>query len=105
MVRKSLSIKVESVHVFHTYKDEVDTSQLLKSLQSAAGQEALADGPLKAVGIASLRNGHLVAVIGLDFSELLDERRVRGIQTAELAERFGRGLVLVPLDQEAGGLG
>lgn len=105
--------------------DEVDTSQLLETLEKASGEETLANGSLEAVHVCSLADAHLIAMVCLDLGELFDERWVVGGKAAELGERFGglmhwsvnlysflygtdvkaHLLMLVLLDQEARCLG
>lgn len=51
-------------------EDEIDTSQLLKTLEKTAGQKALADGTLEAVEVSGLREAHFITVIGFDFTQL-----------------------------------
>jgi len=82
-------------------KDEVNTGQLLQTLEEATSHEALADVTLEAIEIRGFRQAHLVAVVGLNLGELLDESRVGDVETAELAESAGRGFVLVLLDEVA----
>lgn len=66
-------------------EDEVDTSQLLEGLKSTAGEKTLANSALEAVRVASFRNAHLIAVIGLNLSKFLNKRWVSRVETAELA--------------------
>ena len=51
-------------------EDEVDTSKLLQSLESAASQKTLADRALEAVEISGLRDAHFIAVVGFNLAKL-----------------------------------
>lgn len=66
---------------------EVDTGELLESLKQATSEETLADSALEAVEVGGLGDAHLVAVIGLDLGELIDDCRVLNMKTAKFAKR------------------
>lgn len=82
-------------------EDEVDASQLLEGLKEASRHQALADGTLETIDVASFCDAHLVSMVGLNFCQLFDQCWVSGIEATEPAERLGRLLVLVLLDQES----
>lgn len=85
--------------------DEVDTSQLLKSLKTATGEGTLEHGRLEALDVARLSERKLVLVVGADLSEFFDQGWVINIESSETGERLGGVLVLALLDQEARSLG
>lgn len=85
--------------------DEVNTSQLLESLDSATSGETLAHGAAQDVEVGGLAETQLVLVVGLDLGQLLDDGRVVDVKTTETGKGLGGVLVLVLLDQETGGLG
>lgn len=86
-------------------EDEVDTSELLESLETHAGELALEHGAAEAVDVAGSALGHLVVVVGLDLGNLGDDGLVVGRETAELAERPGGLVHLSLLDEESRSLG
>jgi hypothetical protein len=79
-------------------EDEIDSSELLESLETTAGTKSFADGALKAVDIGAFANAHLVSVVGFDLAELLDQAWVVLRKTSESTERFGGLVVLVLFD-------
>lgn len=86
-------------------EDEVDTAQLLESLKTTTGSEALAEVALKAIDVAGLAEGHFVFVVGGDFSQLGFDGRVIDRKTSQFGERASSFLVLALLDVESRGLG
>jgi hypothetical protein len=86
-------------------EDEVDTGELLKSLEETSSCETLAKVAAEAVEVAGLAEAHLVLVVGHDLAELLDNCRVVGRESAESGERLGGPLWLAALDVHARSLG
>lgn len=56
--------------------DEIDTAELLESLQCTSCRETFADGAFEAVNVGSFAQAQLIRVVGLNLSEFLDEGRV-----------------------------
>jgi hypothetical protein len=56
--------------------DEVDTSELLKSLESTTGKLALKNRRLEAVNVRRCSETHLMVVVRLDLAELSLHSRV-----------------------------
>ena len=86
-------------------EDEVDTSQLLKSLKTTTGGETLAKVALEAVDVAGLSEGQFILVIGSDFSQLGLDSGVIDVKTSQFGERASGFFVLALLDVGSGGLG
>lgn len=86
-------------------EDEVDTSQLLKSLKTTTGGETLTKVALEAVDVAGLSEGQFVLVVGSDLSQLGLDSRVIDIKTSQFGERASGFFVLTLLDVESGCLG
>lgn len=86
-------------------EDEVDTSQLLERLESAAGELALEDGGLEAVEVATSADGGLVIVVGLDLGNLLGDVGVVLGKAADLGQGLGGAVDVALLDEETGRLG
>lgn len=84
--------------------DEVDTGKLLQSLEEATSHKTLADSSLEALDVAGRANAHLVAVVGHNLSELLNDSGVVDRETAQLSEGSGGLFMTVLLDKEARGL-
>jgi hypothetical protein len=82
-------------------EDEVDTSELLESLEEAASCETLAKVAAEAVKVRGLAQGHLVLVVGHDLAELLDNGGVVDVQSAESGKRLGGTLGVATLDVHA----
>lgn len=82
-------------------EDEVDTSELLKSLEEASSRKTLAKVAAEAVEVGGLAQGHLVLVVGHDLTELLDNGWVVDVQSAESGERLGGTLGVATLDVHA----
>lgn len=85
--------------------DEVDTGELLQSLDGAAGCEALSKGTADDLQVAGIAQTELKFVVGLDLSQLLDDRGVIHVDTTKSCKGLGGGFVAVRLDQETRGLG
>lgn len=56
--------------------DEIDTAELLQSLQCTSCRETFANGAFEAVNVGSFAQAQLIRVVGLNLSEFLDEGRV-----------------------------
>ena len=85
--------------------DEVDTRELLQTLDCAAGCETLAEGSTDDLEVGSLSETHFVLMVGLDLSEFSDDDGVVHFHTTETSEGLGGVLVAILLDQEARGFG
>ena len=79
--------------------NEVDTSELLKSLQKATGDKTLAQSTLETLDIRGFTKAHFVQMVGLDFVQLFNDGNVVDRQTAELGKGLGSLIVAVRLDQ------
>lgn len=53
--------------------DEIDTAELLQSLQCTSCRETFANGAFEAVNVGSFAQAQLIRVVGLNLSEFLDE--------------------------------
>ena len=85
-------------------EDEVDTSELLKGLEGATSEKALAQVTAEAVEVGGLAKGHLILVVGSNLSQLLNKSRVVNIEAAKGRERLGSLLCAALLDEPARGL-
>lgn len=75
------------------------TSELLKGLNSHSGECPLEHATSEAVSIAGFAEAHLIVVVGLDLPKLVLDRWVVRGQPAQLAQRDGGLVHVVPLDQ------
>lgn len=85
--------------------DEVNTSELLQTLDSAASCETLAEGSTDDLEVGGLSKTHLVFVVCLDLGEFSDDGGVVHVHATETSESLGSLFVAVLLDQETGGFG
>lgn len=86
-------------------EDEVDTSELLENLDTAANKETLAVDTTKKVGIGSLANGKLILVVGLDLGDFGSNGFVVLRELAETSEGLGGTGQIVLLDKVTRSLG
>lgn len=86
-------------------EDEVDTSELLQTLDGASGSETLAESTAEDLEVGSSSKAHLELVVCLDLGQLGNDRRVVHIHAAKASEGLGGLLVAVLLDQETRCLG
>lgn len=78
---------------------------MLQSLDGAAGCQPLSEGATHDLKVGGLAQAELEFVVSLDLGQLLHDNRVVHIDTSKARQSLGSGLVLVRLDEEAGGLG
>jgi hypothetical protein len=67
-------------------EDKVDARQLLQPLEQASSEESLAYRSLEAVEIRRLAKAHLIAMIGFDLAELLDQCWIFRRETSETTQ-------------------
>jgi hypothetical protein len=77
------------------------TSQLLQALQQTASQQSHAKSSLKAIQVRRLAQTHLIPMVRLNFTQLLNQRRMIGRQPPQLAQTLSRLLRLFLLNEEA----
>lgn len=85
--------------------DEVNTSELLQTLDSAASCETLAEGSTDDLQVGGLSKTHFVFVVCLDLGEFSDDGGIVHVHATETSEGLGSLFVAVLLDQETGGFG
>lgn len=86
-------------------EDEVDTGELLQSLETTASDEALENVALEAVKVGGLAQGQLVLVVSSYFAEFLAEGGVINVESSESGESLGGLLRLALLDTVSRSLG
>jgi hypothetical protein len=77
------SLKVGSAVV----EDEVDTCELLQTLEHASSQETFADVAAEAIQVGGFGEAHFVRMVGADFAQLFHERWVVYLEATQLRER------------------
>lgn len=82
-------------------EDEVDTGQLLESLETTSGQEPLPHLRGETIGIGRFSERHLILVDSLNLVEFREEGRVVDRKRAETAHGLCGALEIILLDEEA----
>src|ERR1700761_4592554 len=82
-------------------KDKVDTSQLLKGLQSHSSEQSLADGLLETRYVRRCSNGHLIFMVRFDFGKFLEKDGMVHRESTEARKGFCRFVVSASLDEIA----
>lgn len=85
--------------------DEVNTSELLQSLNCTTGSETLAEGTTDDLEVGGLAETKLELVVCLDLRQFLDDSGIVDVDAAKTSKGLGSLLMSILLDEEAGGLG
>lgn len=78
--------------------DEIDTAELLESLQCTSCRETFADGAFEAVNVGSFAQAQLIRVVGLNLGEFLDEGGVVSGKSSQLGKRSNGFVVFILFD-------
>lgn len=84
--------------------DEVDTGELLESLNRTTGSEALANRSPEDLNVGCVTETHFEFVVGLDLRQFGDDSRVIDVHAAKTSKRLESFFMSILLDQEARGL-